>query len=270
MILMQTKQLTKRFGGLCAVNEINLEIRDGEILGIIGPNGAGKTTLFNLITAHLKQTSGQVYFAGKDISHHVPEKIARLGIARTFQNIKLFRYLDVMENVKTGFHTQTKTHMVDAILHTKRFRDEEKRIEQLGRLALEQVGLERYTNELAGNLSYGLQRRLEIARALALSPRLLLLDEPAAGMNPYETADLMNCVRKIHESGITVVVIEHDMKFIMNLCDRIFVMNSGMKLAEGNPMQITKNSKVIEAYLGSGLSVERRNRKEVIPSVRTT
>ena len=260
MTVLETKNLSKHFGGLRAVDDISMRVNEGDIYGIIGPNGAGKTTFFNLITATMKQTSGEVFFMGQNISKLPTAKVARLGIARTFQNIKLFKHLSVLENVKIGFHIRTHTHLFDAIFHDRRYLQDEKLAEEQGIALLEEVGLKDRMDMVAGNLPYGLQRRLEIARALALSPQLLLLDEPAAGMNPTETVELMEFVREIHAKGITVVVIEHDMKFIMNLCNHILVINSGQKLAEGNPKQVTSNPQVIEAYLGTGLQVERRRK----------
>ena len=260
MTILETKSLSKQFGGLKAVNDISMQVEEGEIFGIIGPNGAGKTTFFNLITATFRQTSGQVYFMGQNITGLPTERVARLGVARTFQNIKLFKHLSVLENVKAGFHTRTRTGMFDAILHDGRYKIDEKLAAEQGVALLNEVGLGDRMDMAAGNLPYGLQRRLEIARALALSPKLLLLDEPAAGMNPTETDELMAFVREINAKGITVVVIEHDMKFMMNLCGRIFVINSGQKLAEGLPAEVTRNPQVIEAYLGTGLQVQRRRK----------
>lgn len=256
--ILETRSASKHFGGLKAVNEVTMEVHRGEILGIIGPNGAGKTTFFNLITATYKLTSGRVLFEGRDISHLSAEKVARLGIARTFQNIKLFKFLSVLENVKVGFHTRTRTSLWDSILHTKRYRADEQTAKEEGMAILERVGLGDRAQLMAGNLPYGLQRRLEIARALALSPKILLLDEPAAGMNPSETAELMEFIKKLNTDGLTVVVIEHDMKFVMNLCDRIVVINYGQKLAEGTPTEVTGNQQVVDAYLGAGLTIDRR------------
>ncbi|MDR1587651.1 MAG: ABC transporter ATP-binding protein [Treponema sp.] len=262
MVILETRNLSKQFGGLKAVNDISMQVREGEVFGIIGPNGAGKTTFFNLITASLRPSEGEILYKGQNINRLPAHKIARLGIARTYQNIKLFRYLNVLENVKVGFHTRTSAGFFDALFHTGRFRSDEKTIAEQGAGLLKKTGLADRAEMPAGNLPYGLQRRLEIARALALSPKLLLLDEPAAGMNPRETEDLMRFIKNLNSEGITVIVIEHDMKFIMNLCDRIFVINSGQKLAEGTPPEVTVNPLVIEAYLGAGLVIRRRKKKE--------
>ena len=256
--LLEVQHISKHFGGLKATDDISMQVEQGEILGIIGPNGAGKTTFFNLITGTYRLTSGKILFDGKDVTNYTPEKMAKLGMARTFQNIKLFKFLSVLENVKVGFHIQTSTGMVDSILHTKRYRNDEALANEKGMEILRRVGLANQAALLAGNLPYGWQRRLEIARAMALSPKILLLDEPAAGMNPSETAELMGFIRTLRDDGITVVVIEHDMKFMMNLCDRIVVINYGKKLAEGTPAEVTRNEQVIEAYLGTGLTIDSK------------
>ena len=256
--LLEVQHISKHFGGLKATDDISMQVEQGEILGIIGPNGAGKTTFFNLITGTYRLTSGKIMFDGKDVTNHTPEKMAKLGMARTFQNIKLFKFLSVLENVKVGFHIQTSTGITDSILHTKRYRNDEALANEKGMEILRRVGLADQAALLAGNLPYGWQRRLEIARAMALSPKILLLDEPAAGMNPSETAELMAFIRTLRDDGITVVVIEHDMKFMMNLCDRIVVINYGKKLAEGTPAEVTRNEQVIEAYLGTGLTIDSR------------
>lgn len=256
--LLEVQHISKHFGGLKATDDISMQVEQGEILGIIGPNGAGKTTFFNLITGTYRLTSGKILFDGKDVTNYTPEKMAKLGMARTFQNIKLFKFLSVLENVKVGFHIQTSTGMMDSILHTKRYRNDEALANEKGMEILRRVGLADQAALLAGNLPYGWQRRLEIARAMALSPKILLLDEPAAGMNPSETAELMGFIRTLRDDGITVVVIEHDMKFMMNLCDRIVVINYGKKLAEGTPAEVTRNEQVIEAYLGTGLTIDSK------------
>lgn len=260
--LLEVKNISKHFGGLKAVDNVSMEVKEGEVLGIIGPNGAGKTTFFNLITGTYPLTSGQIYFDGKEVTNYTPEKMAGLGVARTFQNIKLFKFLSVLENIKAGFHIQLKTNIFDAMLHTKKYKDDEENANEKSKKLLERIGLIDQIDLMAGNLPYGWQRRLEIGRALALSPKLLLLDEPAAGMNPSETVDLMKFIKALNKDGITIVVIEHDMKFIMNLCDRIVVINHGTKLAEGTPGEVSKNKDVIEAYLGADLSIKKNKRGE--------
>lgn len=250
--LLETKSVCKYFGGLKAVDDVSIQVEKGSIYGIIGPNGAGKTTLFNVLTGTYTPTGGDVFFKGQRISGLTPDKVARLGIARTFQNIKLFKYMTVLDNVKIGFHIQTRTRFVDAILHTRTYRNDEKLAVQKGLATLERVGLADLAEEYASNLPYGTQRRLEIARALATGPDLILLDEPAAGMNPAETKGLIDFVRRLNQEGLTVVIIEHDMKVIMNLCHRIAVLNHGVRICEGTPPEVQNNKDVIEAYLGKG------------------
>ena len=250
MSVLKVTGVTQKFGGLRALSEINLHIEPGEIVGIIGPNGAGKTTLFNIITGIYTPTEGRVELDGKDITGMKPYLIARLGFARTFQNIRLFSKMSVLDHVILGMHGHTKANLIDAIFHTPKKRREEaaclKRAEEI--LKLMNLWEDRYA--LATSLPYGKQRRLEIARALATNPKLLLLDEPAADMNEQETAELLQMVRELKGLGYTVLLIEHDMKFVMNVCERLYVLNYGEMLAEGDPTSVRNNPLVIEAYLG--------------------
>ncbi len=251
--ILEAKGVCKFFGGLKAVNNVDLTVNKGEILGIIGPNGAGKTTFFNLITSIFPLTQGEILFKGKNITKLSPNQIAELGIARTFQQIQLFKFMTVQENVMAGFHISTSTTLADAILHSKTFKADEKMIREESDKILERVGLMPYRDLMAGNLSYGIQRKVEIARALAIKPDVLLLDEPVAGMNPQETASLLTFIRKLNEDGLTVIVIEHDMKFVMNLCHRLVVLNFGEKICEGTPDVVKNDQAVNEAYFGKGL-----------------
>ena len=250
MALLKTIQLCKFFGGLKAVNCVDMEVQNGQIFGIIGPNGAGKTTFFNLCAGTFPATKGEIWFDGKNITGCHPHMAARAGIARTFQNIQLFQNTTVLENVVVGFHIHTSTNMLDAILGTPRQKRTELEIYEKGEALLERLELGQYKDVLAKNLPYGVQRKVEIARALAISPKILLLDEPAAGMNPIETQELMRFIKKLNSEGLTVVVIEHDLKFIMNLCHHIMVLNYGEKLCEGTAEEIQNNKDVQEAYFG--------------------
>lgn len=242
--------VSQQFGGLKALSDINMHIEKGEIVGIIGPNGAGKTTLFNVVTGIYNPTSGQVKMDGKDITGLKPYIIARHGFARTFQNIRLFPKLSVMDNVILGMHGHTKSNVIDAIFRTPRKKKEDIACEKKAEEILKMMDLYEDRYELATSLPYGRQRRLEIARALATDPKLLLLDEPAAGMNEQETEDLRNTVKMLQEQGHTILLIEHDMKFVMNVCERLYVLNYGELLAEGTPETVRNNPAVIEAYLG--------------------
>ncbi|HHV59013.1 MAG TPA: ABC transporter ATP-binding protein [Clostridiaceae bacterium] len=248
--VLKVNSITQRFGGLVALNNINMYVDDREIVGIIGPNGAGKTTLFNIITGMYEPTSGKVELAGQDITGKKPYVIAAMGFARTFQNIRLFGKMSVLDNVIVGMHTRTKANLIDAIFHTKRKYREKKECEEKAEKYLELLNLWDLRHEYANSLPYGCQRRLEIARALATEPKLLLLDEPAAGMNDRETDELLEIIKKLKEMGKTILLIEHDMKFVMNICERIYVLNYGELIAEGTPFEVRTNQKVIDAYLG--------------------
>ena len=248
--ILQVQTLTKRFGGLTAVDEVSFEVRRGSIFALIGPNGAGKTTLFNSVTGLFPPTDGAVVFDGQDITGWKPHRVAKRGIARTFQNIRLFDYMTALDNVRVGQHVRMHAKLWDALIKTPFARREEQRVRDRARELLKFVGIERFTHNYARNLPYGQQRRLEIARALATNPKLLLLDEPAAGFTPQEKVELMALMEKILGEGITVFLIEHDMKVVMGAAERIVVLDHGEKIAEGSPEQVRHNPRVIEAYLG--------------------
>lgn len=252
-MLMQAKSVSHYFGGLCAVSDFNLDLDKGELVGIIGPNGAGKTTLFNLITGVYKATSGSIKLNDIELVGKTCNQITALGIARTFQNIRLFKDLTVLDNVRIAHYSQINYTPVDALFNTKRLQKEEIRITDHALDLLAMFQLEDYAEELSKNLPYGLQRRLEIARALATGPSVLLLDEPAAGMNPNEIEQLMEFIGWIRkEFGLTIILIEHQMRLVMGICERIKVLDFGATIAEGIPSEIQNNPKVLEAYLGQG------------------
>jgi branched-chain amino acid transport system ATP-binding protein len=253
MSLINATRVVKRFGGLMAVNKMDFNLEKGEIVSIIGPNGAGKTTFFNTITGIYKPEEGQILFNGKSLIGLRPDQIAERGISRTFQNIRLFSNMSVIENILVGMHPHLKQSAIDSLLRLPSFKKEELASEKKAEELMEYVGVKGVGNELAKNLPYGAQRRVEIARALAADPLLLLLDEPTAGMNPLETEDAIKLFRRIRdEKGITVLLIEHDMRVVMNISERISVMDYGEKLAEGTPAEIRANPRVVEAYLGKG------------------
>lgn len=248
--ILKVTGLTQVFGGLVALSDINMTVEQGEILGVIGPNGAGKTTFFNALTGIIPPTRGKIELMGEDITGIKPHIISSKGFARTFQNIRLFKKMTVLDNVMVGLHNKTHASLLASLLKTRSVRKEEAESEKKALEILQLLDLDDFRYELAGSLPYGLQRRLEIARALATDPLILLLDEPAAGMNEQETEDLLGIIQKLKELGYTIIIIEHDMKFIMNICERLYVFNHGAKIAEGTPEEVKKNAAVIEAYLG--------------------
>ncbi len=252
MPLLEVKAVSKRFGGVQALKNVSLSVSEGEIVGLIGPNGAGKTSFFNCITGLMPIDEGDILFLGGSVSLRslAPHHILESGIARTFQNLRIFKNMTVLENVAVGFHSRTRYGLWDAFIRSRRFKVEEKMIFQRGRELLQLIGLQDKGNEIAGNLSYGGQKRLEIARALASEPKLLLLDEPVAGMNPTEKDELADLIRTIRARNVAILLIEHDMRVVMPLSHRIIVLDEGQRIAEGSAEKIKNDPRVIKAYLG--------------------
>lgn len=255
--MLQLDKATIRFGGLVAVNEVSTEIKEGQIFGLIGPNGAGKTTLFNIISGVYAPTGGRVVFQGKEIQGKQPDEINYQGIARTYQNINLFKKMTALENVMVGCHSTTKANLIDAVLNTKRKHAEEEEAREKCMELLKFVNLQGKEHLLASSFSYGEQRRLEIARAMASEPKLLLLDEPAAGMNLAEKDELSDLIRQIRDKGYTILLVEHHMRLVMSICDEICVLNYGKKICQGTPAFVQNDKEVIAAYLGGGAEGEK-------------
>ncbi|WP_250228944.1 ABC transporter ATP-binding protein [Anaeropeptidivorans aminofermentans] len=252
MNVLETKNITMRFGGLTAVNNVSIEVPKENIISLIGPNGAGKTTFFNLLTGIYRPTEGNINICGKPVVGLKPFEVTSLGVGRTFQNIRLFKSMTVLENVMLGQFSRTGSGFFQCVLGSKGAKAEEKKSKEIAMELLDFVGLSHKRNELATSLPYGEQRKVEIARAMAVEPELILLDEPAAGMNTSEKREAQNLIKKIQQRGLTVFLIEHDMKLVMGISDRVIVLDYGNKIAEGAPQEIQKNERVIAAYLGKG------------------
>lgn len=250
MAYLEVKNLSKHFGGLTAVDRVSFEVNKGEIISVIGPNGAGKTTLFNMLTGIYTVTEGEIILNGNNIHNKNPQEIVEAGIARTFQNIRLFPNLRVIENVLLGMHTNIDYNFADLLFRSKKFKKIEVEKHERAIEILDSIGLKDKIDSYANNLPYGDQRKLEIARAIATNAQILLLDEPAAGMNPQESEDLLKFIKELRDKGYTIILIEHDMSVVMNISDRIYVIDYGKKIAEGLPQEIASNKRVIEAYLG--------------------
>jgi len=261
MAELTLRNVTRRFGGLVAVDQLDMVVPEGKILSLIGPNGAGKTTVFNMITGVYPPSTGDILYKGERLNSYKSSRIIGLGIARTFQNIRLFKSMTVVENVQVGMHCRTRSGPIRALLKTPSEKKEEREILEKSMEILKSLNLDKYAGEYASNLPYGDQRRLEIARAIATNPKLLLLDEPAAGMNPSETVELMELILRLRDSGYTIFLVEHDMKLVMGISEIVVVLDHGQKIAEGTPKEIQSNEKVIQAYLGSGLKAWKRNKR---------
>ena len=258
MDLLEIKQIKKYFGGICALDDVSFSVKRDEIFGIIGPNGAGKTTIFNLMTGAYSISNGSIIFNGKTINKMRADQIIDLGISRTFQNIRLFKKLNTVDNIKAVLYHSASYNIFDALIRTNKYRKIEKMIDKKARALLKEMQLDKCSEMISNNLPYGLQRKLEIARALALEPKLLLLDEPAAGMNPKEISEIVNLIREAHSKfNLTTIIIEHHMGLINKLCSHIVVLNLGKKIAEGTANEIQKDPNVVEAYLGAPAQLKK-------------